>query len=105
MQVFILQACRGGKFDYGVESETTDFAGEQNNDTPSAHEPELTEEMWQKVYDLVLDDKEFEFHDGRKKKNKEVTEEVDGGAGVQALPVEADFILAYATVPGLQATD
>ena len=28
------------------------------------------------------------------------TEDTDGGGGSQALPVEADFILAYATVPG-----
>ena len=100
--MFILQACRGGKFDYGVESETTDFGGAQNGDTPPAREPDLTEEMWRKVYDMALDEKEFEFQDSRKKKDKEVTEEVDGGSGgAQALPVEADFVLAYATVPGV----
>ena len=27
-------------------------------------------------------------------------EETDGGGGSQALPVESDFMLAYATVPG-----
>lgn len=38
--VVSLQACRGGKFDYGVESETTDGPA-----TDSEQPPELTDEQ------------------------------------------------------------
>ena len=66
-KVFILQACRGEKFDHGVVIEGTDSAGGPED---------ITE-------DEILDQ-----------------DETDGGGYNQALPDEADFILAYATTPG-----
>ena len=42
-KVFIIQACRGGKFDYGVESESTDAP------TSPPSEEELKEAMEQQV--------------------------------------------------------
>ena len=42
-QLFIIQACRGGKFDYGVESEATDLG-----------EPEI-EKIADQKYDAIVD--------------------------------------------------
>ena len=78
-KVFFLQACRGGTFDYGVEYEATDGS----EGTPSEAEvKELAEKQSEQIIAKVL-----------------AEEEVDGGY-TQALPTEADFLLAYATVPG-----
>ena len=80
-KVFILQACRGGTFDYGVEYEATDGDGAEA--TPSEAEmKELAEKQIEHVIEKALGG-----------------EEVDAGYA-QALPTEADFLLAYATVPG-----
>ena len=78
-KVFIFQACRGGTFDYGVEYEATDGS----EGSPSEAEvKELAEKQIEHIVAKVLDE-----------------EEVDAGYK-QALPTEADFLLAYATVPG-----
>jgi hypothetical protein len=73
-KVFIIQACRGGKFDYGVDSEATD--GPVHMDMAS------------KEFDPVVE------------KALDADETDGGGYSREALPTEADFILAYATVPG-----
>jgi len=81
-KVFILQACRGGRFDYGVELETTDApnAPEVSNDDMK----EIVEKQFPRIIEKALDD----------------PDETDGGGYKGALPTEADFVLAYATVPG-----
>jgi hypothetical protein len=85
-KVFIIQACRGGKFDYGVESESVDFGNEDLI-------KDVIEKNIDKIEDKALDDDENFFQ----------IEDVDGGGGAGpagALPVESDFMIAYATVPG-----
>ena len=67
-KIFLLQACRGGKFDHGVKYEQTD----------DGEEKVIVDEK------LVLGEED----------------ETDGGGYSQALPDEADFLLAYATTPG-----
>ena len=55
----------------------------------------LVESQYDKIAQKALDEgEEFEFSDGK--------EETDGrgGSTSTALPVEADMVLAYATVPG-----
>ena len=76
-KVWILQACRGGNFDYGVEYEATDGADATPPDMKA-----LSEQQVEHVIEKVLGE-----------------DEVDAGYS-QALPTEADFLLAYATVPG-----
>ena len=81
-KVFILQACRGGRFDYGVEMDATDSP----SPAPTLQEDsikELMEHQMDRIVEKALDD-----------------DETDGGGYSQALPTEADFLLAYATVPG-----
>nr|CAD10676.1 caspase 3 [Geodia cydonium] len=80
-KVFVVQACRGGKFDYGVESESTDGEGESVN-------KETANEMMEKQFDKVVE------------KALDADETDGGGYSREALPTEADFVLAYATVPG-----
>lgn len=81
-KIFIIQACRGGRFDYGVESETTDGPGD--GPEPTEEEQKKTmEEQFDHVVDRAMGD-----------------DETDGGGYSGALPAEADFVLAYATVPG-----
>ena len=79
-KIFIIQACRGGVFDYGVEQTDGDIEGQ---DTPL--EPSL---------DFLKQGAE-EMHE---KQPKEWKEEHDGLA--QILPAEADVVAVYATVPG-----
>ncbi|CAI8040687.1 Caspase-3 [Geodia barretti] len=76
-KVFIVQACRGGKFDYGVDSESTDGGDTAADDNEQSSQ-------FDRVIEKALD-----------------ADETDGGGySREALPTEADFVLAYATVPG-----
>lgn len=70
--------------------ETTDSA----MPLPKPQLVDLTESQLDKLTEKALEEKE-EWYDGE-------VEETDGRGGTtsQALPVEADMILAYATVPG-----
>ena len=54
----------------------------------------LVESQYDNIAQKALDEAEFEFDDGK--------EQTDGrgGSTSTALPVEADMVLAYATVPG-----
>ena len=49
MQLFIIQACRGGKFDYGVESEATDLGEGELKDLVESKYDVITK----KVKDLL----------------------------------------------------
>ena len=80
-KIFILQACRGATFDAGLES--TDSPA----DSSATDESQLTdEEVFRKFLDSVPAN------------SKSPEEETDGHLG--SLPVEADMLIAYATVPG-----
>lgn len=83
-KVFLFQACRGGRFDYGVELEATDSAGDDLPAHTDAELKEMVEEQYDTIISRALDD----------------PDETDGGSYKGALPTEADFVLAYATVPG-----
>lgn len=84
-----MQACRGGKFDYGVESESVD------SPAPAGIEDEKVVQYWYSEWCELL----LQFDPVVEKVLDE--DETDGGGySKEALPTEADFILAYATVPG-----
>ena len=76
-KIFLLQACRGGTFDYGVEE--TDSPFEKETAQPSSQEMLKAAEQYYK-----RSAKEWEAVDGK----------------VQVIPAEADIAVLYATVPG-----
>lgn len=81
-KVFLIQACRGGVFDYGVEHTDGETESEEPAQEPSLDNLKLgAEEMYEKM------PKEWKGKD-----------EFDGRA--QVLPAEADVVAVYATVPG-----
>ena len=76
-KVFLMQACRGGVFDYRVES--TDNQYYQSKEEPSLEDmKKAAEEMYR------MQQKEFEATDGK----------------AVVLPAEADFAVVFVTVPG-----
>ena len=89
-----LQACRGGKFDYGVVTESTDGGGGDDDEelmekqVRRGGEGEGVAECWSPQFDRVIE------------KALDAEETDGGGYSREALPNEADFLLAYATVPG-----
>ena len=101
----LLQACRGGRFDYGVELESTDAPN-----APEVSPTEMKEIVEQQVTVSVctpLESLEFTSpsllshqYPTIIKKALDDPDETDGGGYKGALPTEADFVLAYATVPG-----
>lgn len=85
-KLFLMQACRGGVFDYGVEA--TDSPYDKTKEEGAAkdqREPSL-EEMKMAAEEMYRTQQEFKF------------EATDGRAVV--LPAEADFAVVFATVPG-----
>ena len=84
-KVFLMQACRGGVFDYGVEAtDSPDDKSQEEGAVKDQQEPSLddlkkaAEEMYR------LQEKKFEATDGK----------------AVVLPAEADFAVVFATVPG-----
>ena len=105
LQIFIIQACRGPEFDYGVEVEATDSA----EMVDVAKQRETMEQQFDKVIEKALDDKEDFFVDDeeeemekKEEEGKAAVESTDGRGATKTLvlPVKADMLIAYATVPG-----
>lgn len=83
-KVFLMQACRGGVFDYGVEATDSPFDQAQEEGASKEQEPSL-EEMKKAAEEMYRQQqKEFEATDGQ----------------AVVLPAEADFAVVFATVPG-----
>ena len=69
-KMFFIQACRGGEYDYGTD---------QSDGADSLAAIKTTEQILDDIYSVDEPDSYFD---------------------PKSLPVEADFLLAYATVPG-----
>lgn len=83
-KMFLMQACRGGVFDYGVEATDSPFDQAQEEEASKEQEPSL-EEMKKAAEEMYRQQqKEFEATDGQ----------------AVVLPAEADFAVVFATVPG-----
>ena len=96
----LLQACRGEKFDHGVDSESTDGC-----DTAPVDDKVAQELMEKQVREREGEKMEEEFclsaqFDRVIEKAVNDDETDGGGYSREVLPTEADFVLAYATVPG-----
>lgn len=84
-KLFLMQACRGGVFDYGVEATDSPFdSSKEEGAVKDQPEPSL-EDMMKAAEEMYrMKQKEFEATDGK----------------AVVLPAEADFAVVFATVPG-----
>ena len=83
-KLFLMQACRGGVFDYGVEATDSPYDRAREEGAEKDQEPSL-EEMKMAAEEMYrMQQKEFEATDGQ----------------AVVLPAEADFAVVFATVPG-----
>ena len=84
-KVFLMQACRGGVFDYGVEATDSPYdKSTEEGAVKEQQEPSL-EDMKKAAEEMYrVQQKEFDATDGK----------------AVVLPAEADFAVVFATVPG-----
>ena len=83
-KLFLMQACRGGMFDYGVEAADSPYKRAREEGATMDQELSLEEMKWATEEMYHMQQKEFEATDGQ----------------VVVLPAEADFVVVFATVPG-----